>query len=118
MLTTIIRGVIRYRLLVLVAIAGLIALSIYTARIAPLDALPDISDPQVVIYAKWARSPELMESEVTRPIVRSLIGSTGVESVRATSHLGYSFIYVVLSDPGDDSRVESGSDHWQGRSSR
>jgi len=99
MLTSIIRGVIRYRLFVLVAIAGLVALSLYTARIAPLDALPDISDPQVVIYAKWARSPELMESEVTRPIVRSLIGATGVESVRATSHLGYSFIYVVLSDP-------------------
>lgn len=99
MLTSIIRGVIRYRAFVFVAIAGLVALSVYAARIAPLDALPDISDPQVVIYAKWARSPELLESEVTRPIVRSLIGASGVESVRATSHLGYSFIYVVLSDP-------------------
>jgi Cu(I)/Ag(I) efflux system membrane protein CusA/SilA len=105
MLTSIIRGVIRHRVFVFAAIAGLIGLSIYTARTAPLDALPDISDPQVVIYAKWARSPELLESEVTRPIVRSLIGASGIESVRATSHLGYSFIYVILSDAADRASV-------------
>lgn len=100
MLTTIIRGVIHHRVAVLAGVAGLVALSVYAARIAPLDAIPDISDPQVVIYAKWPRSPELLETEVTEPLIRSLIGAPGVEAVRATTHLGYSFIYVVLSDSG------------------
>jgi Cu(I)/Ag(I) efflux system membrane protein CusA/SilA len=98
MLTSIIRTVIRFRIAVLVVVAGLIALSLYSARTAPLDAIPDISDPQVVIYAKWPRSPELLEAEVTEPLVRALIGAPGVDAVRATSHLGYSFIYVILTD--------------------
>jgi Cu(I)/Ag(I) efflux system membrane protein CusA/SilA len=100
MLTSIIRAVIRFRVAVLVIVAALAALAVYAARTAPLDAIPDISDPQIVLYAKWPRSPELLEAEVTEPLIRALIGAPGVESVRATSHLGYSFIYVILSDPG------------------
>jgi len=105
MLTTIIRAVIRHRITVLVVVAALAVLSVYVARTAPLDAIPDISDPQVIIYAKWARSPELLESEVTEPLVRSLIGAPGLQAVRATSNLGYSFIYLVLSEPGQRDAV-------------
>jgi len=100
MITSIIRTVIRFRKIVLVSVAALAVLSVYVARTAPLDAIPDISDPQVIIYVKWARSPELLESEVTEPLVRSLVGAPGIQAVRATSNLGYSFIYLVLSDPG------------------
>jgi len=100
MLTSIIRAVIRLRAVVLVSAAVLVALSLYVARTAPLDAIPDIADPQIVIYAKWPRSPELLATELTDPLIRALIGAPGVEAVRATSHLGYSFIYVILSDAG------------------
>lgn len=98
MLIRIIRGVIRFRVLVLIAVAAGIVLSYYSVRTASLDAIPDISDPQIVVYAKWARSPELLETEVTEPLIRELVGAPGVQSVRATSHLGYSFIYVILAE--------------------
>lgn len=106
MLTTIIRGVIAHRYVVLCGVAALLALSLYTARIAPLDAIPDISDPQVVVYAKWPRSPELLDTEVVDPLIRSLAGSPGVETIRATSHLGYSFIYLILERPSARAAVK------------
>jgi len=106
MLTTIIKGVIRHRLLVAVAVAGLVVLSILSLRVVSLDAIPDISEPQVVVYAKWPRSPELLDSEVVDPLVRSLAGSPGVESIRATSHLGYSFVYLILDDARNRSAVK------------
>src|SRR6266849_241748 len=96
MITTIIRTVIRFRMVVwILALAGIL-LSAYTIRTASLDAIPDISDPQIVIYTKWPRSPQLLETEVTEPLIRALVGSTGVQSLRGVSHMGYSFIYVVL----------------------
>ena len=50
------------------------ALSVYALRTAPLDAIPDISDPQIIVYAKWPRSPQLLETEVTEPLIRALVG--------------------------------------------
>jgi len=97
-ISTIIRNVIRFRAVVLILVAVGILLSAYSIRTAPLDAIPDISDPQIVIYAKWPRSPQLMESEVTEPLIRALIGSPDVQAIRGTSHMGYSFIYVILSN--------------------
>ncbi|MEO8315024.1 MAG: CusA/CzcA family heavy metal efflux RND transporter [Pseudomonadota bacterium] len=95
---TIILQVIRLRLLVWVLVALGVAASVYVIRTAPLDAIPDIADPQVVVYAKWARSPQLLEEEVTSPIVKALLGAPGVQSIRGTSHMGYAFIYVILRD--------------------
>ena len=57
MLTTIIRSVIRFRWLVWTLTAALVALSVYALRNASLDAIPDIADPQVIVYSKWPRSP-------------------------------------------------------------
>ena len=79
---------------------ALIALSAYALRTVALDAIPDISDPQIIVYAKWPRSPLLIETEVTEPVIRALQGSPDVQSIRGTSHMGYSFIYVILQDPG------------------
>jgi Cu(I)/Ag(I) efflux system membrane protein CusA/SilA len=87
--------------LVVLGIAG----SIYALTKAPLDAIPDISDPQVVVYVKWPRSPQLLESNVNEPIIRSLVGAPGIQSIRGTSHMGYSFIYVILDDTASRSRV-------------
>jgi len=85
------------RLVWLMVVIGVVA-SLAAVRQAPLDAIPDISDPQVVIYAKWQRSPQLLEEHITAPVIRALLGTPGVASLRATSHMGYSFIYVILSD--------------------
>ena len=100
MITAIIRGVIRFRWVAWTLTAALAALSIYALRVAPLDAIPDIADPQVIVYSKWPRSPLVIETEVTEPIIRALTGSPDIQSVRGTSHMGYSFVYVILQDAG------------------
>src|SRR6266496_2759653 len=96
MISNIIRNVIRFRVIVLILVGTGVLVSFYTIRTAPLDAIPDISDPQIVIYTKWPRSPQLLDTQVTEPLIRALVGSTGVQSLRGISHMGYSFIYVVL----------------------
>ena len=106
MLIAIIDRVIRFRALVWVLVAAGLLLSAYAVRTAPLDAIPDISDPQIVVYAKWARSPQLLETEVTEPLIRALMGSPGIESIRGTSHLGYAFIYVIMSEASRREAVE------------
>jgi Cu(I)/Ag(I) efflux system membrane protein CusA/SilA len=100
MISAIIERVIRFRWLVLCAVAGLAGLSLYALRTAALDAIPDISDPQIIVYSKWPRSPLVIESEVTEPVIRALAGSPDIRALRGTSHMGYSFVYVILQDPG------------------
>ena len=99
MIIAIIERVIRFRWLVLAAVAVLVALSAYALRTAALDAIPDISDPQIIVYSKWPRSPLVIETELTEPVIRALAGSPDVRAIRGTSHMGYSFVYVILSDP-------------------
>src|SRR5215510_1650211 len=106
MISSIVNNVIRFRVVVLALVLAGILVSFYTIRIAPLDAIPDISDPQIVIYAKWPRSPQLLESQVTEPLIRALAGSTDIQSIRSTSHMGYSFIYIILSNGADRARVQ------------
>src|SRR5260221_136589 len=96
MIAALIEKVIRLRLMVALLLIAAAAVSAYAVHTAPLDAIPDISDPQIIIYAKWPRSPQLLEMQVTEPIVKELIGLPEVRAIRATSHLGYSFIYVIL----------------------
>ena len=100
MITRIIEAVVRLRFVVVAAVVALAALSAYALRSAALDAIPDISDPQIIIYTKWPRSPLALETEITEPIVRALAGSPDLESIRGTSHMGYSFVYAILKDPG------------------
>jgi Cu(I)/Ag(I) efflux system membrane protein CusA/SilA len=100
MIVAIIQRVIRFRWLVLLVVAALVGLSLYAIRTAALDAIPDIADPQVIVYVKWPRSPHVLETEITQPIIRALSGSPHVTAIRGTSHMGYSFIYVILQDPG------------------
>ena len=96
MIAAIVERVLRFRLVAGILVAACVVASVYAALKAPLDAIPDISDPQIIIYAKWPRSPQLLESQVTEPVVKALAGSPDIQGIRATSHMGYSFIYVVL----------------------
>ena len=99
MITAIIETVVRFRYVVWALVIALVALSVYALRNAALDAIPDISDPQIIVYAKWPRSPLALETEITEPIVRAVSGSPDVQSTRGTSHMGFSFVYVILKDP-------------------
>lgn len=98
MIRSFIQRVIRLRLWVCLLVAIGVVASAWAISRAPLDAIPDISDPQIIVYAKWPRSPELLERQVTEPIVKALSGAPDVRAVRGVSHMGYSFIYVILSD--------------------
>jgi Cu(I)/Ag(I) efflux system membrane protein CusA/SilA len=83
-------------LVCLATLAG--AWSITHAR---LDALPELGDTQVIIYSRWDRSPELVEAQVTYPIVTALLGAPHVKTVRGVSDFGYSYVYVVFDDNTD-----------------
>ncbi len=73
-----------------------------SVRKTPLDALPDISDPQVIVYAEWmGRSPDLVEDQITYPLVRALQSTPGAVTVRGYSMFGMSFTYVIF-DEGTD----------------
>ncbi|MDP2904981.1 MAG: CusA/CzcA family heavy metal efflux RND transporter [Candidatus Omnitrophota bacterium] len=70
-------------------------------RNLPLDAIPDLSDTQVIIYSRWDRSPDIMEDQVTYPIVTSLLGAPKVKAIRGFSDFGYSYVYVIFQDGTD-----------------
>ena len=89
-------------LLVLVAVTVVALGSIVAMRSAKLDAIPDLSDPQVIVFTEWmGRSPTLVEDQVTYPIVSKLIGTPRVADVRGQSMFGMSFVYVVFEEGTD-----------------
>ena len=66
-----------------------------------LDAVPDLSETQVIIYSRWDRSPDIIEDQVTYPIVTAMLGAPKVKAVRGFSDFGYSFVYVIFDDDTD-----------------
>src|SRR5712691_7204236 len=68
----------------------------------PLDAIPDLSDVQVIIFTEWmGRSPDIMEDQITYPIITKLVAAPKVKAVRGQSMFGMSFIYVIFEDGTD-----------------
>src|SRR6188474_70333 len=106
MIIAAIRAVIRWRLVVWLLVGAGVVFSLVAIGSASLDAIPDISDPQIVIYVKWPRSPQLLETEVTEPLIKALAGSQDIQSIRGTSHMGFSFIYVILNSDAQRERVQ------------
>ncbi|MDH4266675.1 MAG: efflux RND transporter permease subunit, partial [Deltaproteobacteria bacterium] len=66
-----------------------------------LDAIPDVSDTQVIIFSRWDRSPDIIEDQVTYPIVSAMTGAPRVKAVRGFSDFGYSYVYVIFEDGTD-----------------
>jgi Cu/Ag efflux pump CusA len=92
----------KYRWFVLLIYAALVTSACITTRRAQLDAIPDLSDPQVIIFTEWkGRSPTLVEDQVTYPIASSLLAAPHVTAVRGYSMFGMSFVYVLF-DEGTD----------------
>lgn len=66
-----------------------------------LDAIPDLSDTQVIIYSRWDRSPDIIEDQVTYPIISAMVGAPKVKTVRGFSDFGYSYVYVIFEEGTD-----------------
>jgi copper/silver efflux system protein len=92
----------RNKFMVFMLVGALTIGGIYCMRHTPLDALPDLSDVQVIVFTQWeGRSPNLVEDQITYPIVSKLISAPQVRVVRGYSFFGYSFVYVVFKDGTD-----------------
>jgi Cu(I)/Ag(I) efflux system membrane protein CusA/SilA len=90
------------RFLVFIGTAALVAWGIWATVSTPLDAVPDISDVQVIVSTEWTgRSPDIIEDQVTYPIVTSLLSAPRVRTVRGFTDFGVSYVYVIFEDGTD-----------------
>src|SRR3984893_333192 len=88
--------------LVLIFVLFALAGGIYALKLTPLDAIPDLSDVQVIVYTDWeGRSPDLIEDQITYPISTRFIAAPKVKFVRGESMFGKSFVYVIFEDGTD-----------------
>ncbi len=92
----------RNRLIVLLVAMGLFAWGIYSINKNPIDAIPDLSENQVIVFTEWmGRSPQVIEDQVTYPLESNLQGIAKVKNIRAASMFGMSFIYIIFDDDVD-----------------
>jgi CzcA family heavy metal efflux pump len=90
------------RYIVLLIAVALFSWGAYAVSVNPIDAIPDLSDNQVIVFTEWqGRSPQIMEDQVTYPLVSNLQGIPKVKAIRATSMFGMSFVYIVFDDKAD-----------------
>jgi Cu(I)/Ag(I) efflux system membrane protein CusA/SilA len=101
MINRIIEFCAKNRFIVFLFISVAVFAGIYAMRNITLDAIPDLSDTQVIIYSKWDRSPDIMEDQVTYPIIRAMLGAPKVKDIRGFSDFGYSYIYIIFEDGTD-----------------
>jgi Cu(I)/Ag(I) efflux system membrane protein CusA/SilA len=108
MINAIIEYCAAHRGIVVTIVAVLTLVGLWSMREIPLDAIPDLSDPQVIIYTEWpGRSPNLVEDQITYPIVAAMLAAPNVNVVRGSSDYGFSYVYVIF---------EEGTDIYWGRS--
>ena len=91
----------RNKFLIFILIGFLVVAGLWSMQHVPLDAIPDLSDTQVIVYSRWDRSPDIMEDQVTYPIVTSMLGAPKVKDVRGFSDFGYSFVYIIFEEGTD-----------------
>ncbi len=92
----------RNRLVVLLIAGGLFAYGIYSLKKNPIDAIPDLSENQVIVFTEWmGRSPQVIEDQVTYPLVSNLQGIPKIKNIRGSSMFGMSFVYVIFEDNVD-----------------
>src|SRR5687767_9767073 len=92
----------RNRFLVFAGTVTLIVWGVWAMRSIPVDAVPDISDVQVIVSTEWmGRSPDLIEDQVTYPLVSAFLSAPKVKVVRGLSMFGMSFVYIIFEDGTD-----------------
>jgi Cu(I)/Ag(I) efflux system membrane protein CusA/SilA len=89
------------RFTVFLFVAAAVAAGLWSMQNLPLDAIPDLSDTQVIIYSRWDRSPDIIEDQVTYPIVTAMLGAPKVQAIRGFSDFGYSYVYIIFEDGTD-----------------
>jgi Cu(I)/Ag(I) efflux system membrane protein CusA/SilA len=89
------------RAIVLVLAAAAVLIAVWCMQNIPLDAIPDLSDTQVIIYSRWDRSPDVIEDQVTYPIVTAMLGAPRVKAIRGFSDFGFSYVYIIFQDGTD-----------------
>src|SRR6056297_2686952 len=102
MITALIRWSVENRFLVLLATAVLVVWGIYSLRATPVDALPDLSDVQVIIKTDFpGQAPQVVEDQVTYPLTTAMLSVPGATTVRGYSFFGDSYVYVIFEDGTD-----------------
>lgn len=102
MVHRIIEWSLRNRFIVLVLVAGLFVWGVMSVKRNPIDAIPDLSENQVIVFTEWmGRGPQLIEDQVTYPLVTNLQGLPKIKYVRGSSMFGMSFIYIIFEDDVD-----------------
>ena len=92
----------RSRYIVLALALGLLGWGVYNIQRNPVDAIPDLSENEVIVFTEWmGQSPQIMEDQVTYPLVSNLQGVPKVKDIRGTSMFGMSFVYVIFDDDVD-----------------
>jgi Cu(I)/Ag(I) efflux system membrane protein CusA/SilA len=91
----------RNRFVVFLLVTVAVVAGVWSMRTVPLDAIPDLSDTQVIVYSRWDRSPDIVEDQVTYPVVTAMLGAPRVKAVRGFSDFGFSYVYIVF-DEGTD----------------
>ena len=101
MINKVIEACAHNKFLVLLFIGMATLNGLWSIKNITLDAIPDLSDTQVIIYSRWDRSPDIMEDQVTYPIISSLLGVPKVKDIRGFSDFGYSYVYIIFEDGTD-----------------
>src|SRR3990167_655156 len=102
MIASIIEFCARNRFIVVICTALILLWSAWAIHKSPIDALPDLSDTQVIIFTEWmGRSPNLIEDQITYPLVTTFLGAPKVKLVRGFTMFGMSFVYVIFEDGTD-----------------
>jgi Cu(I)/Ag(I) efflux system membrane protein CusA/SilA len=91
----------RQKYIVLLFTAAAVAFGVWAMYNQPVDAIPDLSDTQVIVFSKWDRSPDIIEDQVTYPITTALLGAPKVKAIRGFSDFGFSYVYIVFEDGTD-----------------
>ena len=88
----------RNKFIVFVLVGAAVAAGWWSMRNVPLDAIPDLSDTQVIVYSRWDRGPDIMEDQVTYPLASAMLSVPGVRTVRGFSDFGYSYVYIIFDE--------------------
>ena len=101
MINKIIEACAHNKFIVLLFVGMATLAGVWSIQNITLDAIPDLSDTQVIVYAKWDRSPDIMEDQVTYPIISAMLGVPKVKDIRGFSDFGYSYVYIIFEDGTD-----------------
>ncbi|OGP73084.1 MAG: cation transporter [Deltaproteobacteria bacterium RBG_16_49_23] len=101
MINRIIDFSIHNKLIVFTLVAAACLGGVWSIKNMALDAVPDMGDTQVIVFSRWDRSPDIIEDQVTYPIISAMVGAPSVKTVRGFSDFGYSYVYIIFEDGTD-----------------